>query len=107
MHRIYDAMTISSFVVLLLTVAETCLAVLHLFEVRGTLHGEGALKLTDRGSRSVLAFVAHYFFSVFVLGTTCMATEASVFLDSVGVSAKTARLVCFGGLVALTLVFFI
>lgn len=100
-------MTISSSVVLLLTVAATCLAVLHLFDVRGTLHGEGALKLTDRGSRSVLAFAAHYFFSVFVLGTTCIATEASVFLDAVGDSAKTARLVCFGGLVVLTIFFFI
>jgi hypothetical protein len=85
----------------------TCLAVLHLFDARGTLHGEGALKLTERGSRSVLAFAAHYFFSMFVLGTTCMATEASVFLDSVGGGAKTERLVCFGGLVALTIVFFI
>ena len=100
-------MTISSSVVLLLAFAATCLAVLHLFDARGTLHGEGALKLTERGSGSVLAFAAHYFFGMFVLGTTCVATEASVFLDAVGGGVKIARLFCFGGLVALTIVFFI
>ena len=100
-------MTISSSVVLLLAFAATCLVVLHLFDARGTLHGEGALKLTERGSRSVLAFAAHYFFGMFVLGTTCVATEPSVFLDAVGGGVKIARLFCFGGLVALTIVFFI
>lgn len=100
-------MAVSSSVVLLLAVVATCLAVVRLVEVRGILHGEESLKLTDRGSRSVLAFATHYFFSVFVLGTTCLTTQASMLLDGVGGAwEKATRLCCFCGMAVLTVVFF-
>jgi hypothetical protein len=101
-------MAVSSSVVLLLAVVATCLAVLRLVEIRDTLHGQGSLKLTDQGSHSVLAFATHYFFSVFVLCTTCMTTEPSALLDGVGGQwEKATRLCCFGGVAVLTILFFI
>lgn len=100
-------MAVSSSVVLLLAVVATILAVIRLFEARDTLNGQRSLKLTDRGSHSVLAFATHYFFSVFVLGTTCITTEASVFLDETGGAwEKGTRLCCLGGMAVLTVVFF-
>lgn len=101
-------MTISSSAVLVLAVVAAGLAVVRLVEARGVLVGEQPLRVSDKGPRAVLAFAAHYFFSVFVLGTTCLATEASVFLDGAGGPvARQARLLCFGAMVVLTVVFFI
>lgn len=100
-------MSISSSAVLVLAVVAAGLAVLRLVEVRGVLFGEEPLRLTDRGSRSVLAFAAHYFFSVFVLGITCMKMEGSLLLDTtVDTRTKAVRLCSFGAMVVLTVIFF-
>lgn len=100
-------MSISSSVVLALALAATVLTVLRMVEVRGMMSADGALLLSDKGSRTVFAFAAHYFFSVFVLAVADTLTESSVFLEIARDDyTRAARLCCFGGLVVLTVVFF-
>jgi phosphoribosylpyrophosphate synthetase len=100
-------MTISSSIVLALALAATVMAVLRLVDVHEMLSVDGALLLTDKGSRTVFAFATHYFFSVFVLSIADTSTESSVLLEIAhDAYVRTARLLCFSGVMLLTVVFF-
>jgi len=100
-------MSISSSVVLVLAVVAAVLAVLRLVEMRELLDGNRSLRLTDQGSRTVMAFATHYFFSVFVLCVAGTTTESSLLFAGAGdASARRTQLFCFGILALLTLVFF-